>query len=82
MTNNTEQALIRDIKSPEWLARQAKNPARGRVSVNLEEQDLIALAILAHTNRVTPSAYVRGLILKKIKRLVTASNKKNREIAA
>jgi hypothetical protein len=72
----TEQALSRDITSPKWLERQAKNPSRKRVTVNLDEEDLIALSVLAHKNRVTPAAFVRGLILKKIKRLVTALNKK------
>jgi hypothetical protein len=77
----TEQVLSRDITSPKWLERQAKNPSRNRITVNLDEEDLIALSVLAHKNRVTPATYVRGLILKRVKRLVTASNK-SKEIAA
>jgi hypothetical protein len=73
--------LSRDLTSPKWLERQAKNPSRNRITVNLDEEDLVALSVLAHKNRMSSASFVRGLILKRIKRLVTASNK-NKEIAS
>jgi hypothetical protein len=71
--------LSRDITTPKWLERQVKNPSRNRITVNLDEEDLIALSILASKNKVTAATYVRGLILKKTKRL---TNNKNKELAA
>jgi hypothetical protein len=62
--------LPQEITTAKWLQRQAKHPARGRITINLAEDDLIALSVVAQRKTVTSASYAREVIIRKLKREV------------
>jgi hypothetical protein len=48
--------LPQEITTAKWLERQVKHPARDRITINLAEDDLIALSVVSQRKGVTSAS--------------------------